>query len=155
LLTVNAEGRRRGHAFERLSPEGFRPGEVLILHPLDVVAERGGGFESQFLFAAESIVEAEDIFQDQEDRPAVEQHVMMTPQKLMRVVRRAEQREPHERDVGEFEPAGAVLLQVRLESPLLFFRRQTAPVEFFERQGDVFGDHLKRLVGMFPSEGGA
>src|SRR5262249_5042414 len=132
---VDAERRGRGEALEASAPEGLDLGGILLADPADVLGERPRALEARVLTLREGGVEREHLADDDGRRPAVEEEVVAAPEESIRVVRDAEEREAHERRLGELEAARAVLRSVALDQALLLGLGHAAEILLVDRQG--------------------
>src|ERR1043166_2439599 len=100
----------------------------------------------------ECFVEGEHFFEQQRQRPPVEQQVMMAPNKLMRIFRESDEREAQQRSLSEIESLFVISFQELLQSRLLFRRRDSAPIKLVPRQLDFRMHDLERLLQVLPNQ---
>ena len=83
---IHGERRGRCEARERPPPVRLRGFEVLPHEPRDVVAERRRILEARLLAPSERLVERHHLLQEDRQRPAVQEDVMVAPDELVHPV---------------------------------------------------------------------
>ena len=114
---------RRGESFQRLAPERFRSGELLLAQPVDVIAIWLGLRWFQSFIMAEGLIERENVLQHRGKRAGVQQQVRKSPNELIVSIRELQKRHSQEGWLAQVEAELAVLLQEKFEAVLLFLSR--------------------------------
>src|SRR5690606_30867636 len=107
---IDGERGRRGEACQGLPPVGFGGGHVLLLQPGDVIAVGARRRKLEGLAPGEGLVIGENFFQEQRQRPPVEQDVVVRPYECISVVSGVQQRHSHERGLCQVETPAALLV---------------------------------------------
>ena len=152
---VHAERGRRLEPVQGATPERFDLDPVLLLQPGDEVSIRAGSLESDLVPVNAAFVEQHHVLQQQGQRPAIEENVMMAPHQAPRVVGDAEQGQAHEGGLAEVEPPSAIRGEERRQSRVLLLGGQPAPVLLLPGKLDPRADELERLAAPLPQEGSA
>ncbi len=88
-------------------------------------------------------------------RPAIQDQMVVGPQKPPAVLRQPNQRQAHQRRRLGIEALAAIALAPRLEPRPLFFGAGVAPVLLDPGQLDLAVHHLQRVLQLLPVERGA
>ena len=146
------DGRGRVEAFQLLAPE--LPGGRLVptAQPLDEITVRARGGEPRLASLAQRAVKLKDLFEQEQARAAVEQRVVRSPDEPVVGLRHPEEREAHEWCLLRLEAAPPILLDVFVQTPLLLFRAEAAPVVSLKGNLDPFVNELERAFDPVPAE---
>src|SRR6185295_12510657 len=115
-----------GETLQCFSPECFRPGPIVFLQPINVVAVGPWAIELQFASMAKRLVEEENFVQQQDERGGVEQQMMIRQRKGVFSLARVKQCEAHQRRRGQLESAMAFRVQEGIQPVGLILTGKTA-----------------------------
>ena len=99
------------------------------------------------------VIALKDVFEEQRQRPPIQEQVVVGPYQLIDLSSHADQGETHQRGSGKCEALGPIHCQERLETLLLLARRQSPPVIVLPWDLYTPMDDLKRLRPVLPVEG--
>ena len=122
------EGGRRGEAVQRRAPECLGCVEILVLQPGDVIAIGARPRKPQLPLLDEFGIGGKDLVEDQRQRPAIEQQVVMAPDEYVPIRRLAEERQIHQRCLGQHKSTAALVVEEAREAGVLLIRRQFTPI---------------------------
>src|SRR6185312_9328015 len=108
---AQVQWRWRGKALQGLSPERFGLAEVLLSKPGHILLVRPYMFPLRYLAAKQCFVAGKDIAQNDWHAPAIQQQMVMTPDKLICLLSRARQEKAHQRSLRQDETRPTVLTQ--------------------------------------------
>jgi hypothetical protein len=101
------------------------------------------------------LVELEDLFEKELDRPAVEKQMVMTPDEVIGVCSKTKQSEAHEWRLREDEAAASVFGEKLLQAQLLIVGGEVSPVLFLHGQLYLLMHNLHGFFQTFPQKPGA
>lgn len=111
---VNGEGSGGREASEVGRPEGESMGRILSLEPGDVIAERAHGGQGGGAVGGEGLVGREDLFEEDGIGPAVEEEMVVSPDKEEREGGGADEGEAHQGSLRKVKTEQPVFLKKRI-----------------------------------------
>ncbi len=102
-----------------------------------------------------SFVSGEEFLQDERQRPAVQQDVMVGPHELVGLIVQAEEGQADQGRPGQIEALAAILAQISFKAGALFLRRKFSPILLDEGHRRRTVNDLDRLFQPLPGKGGA
>ncbi len=125
----------------------------MLLDPVNVLLVGGRCRQTRLVTFAEGVIKLEHVSDDEKQRPPIKQHVRVTPDELVTLVGEPNQKEAHERGLGQIEAEFLVFLQKLPEPLLLIIVRKLAPVVSFNIEIHATIYNLQRFLESLPDEG--
>ena len=143
---------RRDEPSERPPPVRLRGRQILPPEPGDVVAERPRDVRPRILPPRKGPVQELDLLEENRQRPAVQEDVVVAPDELVEVARQTHHRQTLQRRARQVVAPVHIVGQESPQSARPTLRVVLAPVEALETSGDAPQHDLQRSVEPVPDE---